>query len=403
MNGEEGNVAPRSSARPRYAALIVAAGRGHRSGLGLPKQYAKIGGMAVLRRTLLAFQEAAEIDVIRCVIHPDDRALYDEAVAGLSGIGEPIAGGATRQISVRLGLEALSDERPEIVLIHDAARAFVSRELIARMTTSTDDKTGAVPTLALSDSLKHVEDGVVLGTIERSSCRAVQTPQAFPFQPILDAHRAAAERDDLTDDAAVAEAAGLHVRSVEGDERNIKLTTSEDFARAAAHLAPVREYRAGQGFDVHAFCPGDHVFLCGVKIDHDMALEGHSDADVGLHALTDAIYGAIGEGDIGQHFPPSDPQWKGADSEIFLKAAVERVTARGGAIVNVDVTLICEAPKVGPHREAMSERLSEMLGIARHRINVKATTSEKLGFTGRREGIAALAAVSVALPGDGDA
>ncbi|WP_026380258.1 bifunctional 2-C-methyl-D-erythritol 4-phosphate cytidylyltransferase/2-C-methyl-D-erythritol 2,4-cyclodiphosphate synthase [Afifella pfennigii] len=385
-----------------YAALIVAAGVGQRSGLSLPKQYACLGGMPVLRRTLLAFAAAPQISSIRCVIQPAFRDLYEAASAGLSGLGAPIAGGDSRQASVRLGLEALEGEAPDFVLIHDAARCFVTPELIARIIAALDGETGAVPTIAVSDTLKEVAGERVVATVDRARCRAVQTPQAFPLAPILAAHRSLASRGDLTDDAAVAEAAGLAVRAVEGDERNIKLTTSADFDRAARLLEGARETRTGQGYDVHAFCPGDHVILCGLRIPYERALLGHSDADVGMHALTDALYGAIGEGDIGQHFPPSDPQWKGAASEIFLRGAAERIAARGGHIVNADVTLICEAPKIGPHRKAMAERLAEILGISPQRVNVKATTSEKLGFTGRGEGIASLASASVSLPA-GDA
>jgi len=386
-----------------YAAIIVAAGSGSRSGLTLPKQYASVGGMPVLRRTLLAFSSSPWISAIRCVIQPANRDLYDKAAAGIDKVGEPVEGGDSRQVSVRLGLEALAADAPDYVLIHDAARCFVTPEVIERVVAVLDEETGAVPTIAVSDTLKHVEGERVTATVDRSRCRAVQTPQAFPFAPILAAHRAVRDRSDLTDDAAVAEATGLAVRSVEGDERNVKLTTPADFSRAERLIRNAGEIRTGQGFDVHAFCPGDHVTICGVDVPHDRALLGHSDADVGMHALTDALYGAIGEGDIGQHFPPSDPQWKGAASEIFLRAAAERIAARGGRIVNADVTLICEAPKIGPHRAAMAARLAAILGIAADRVNVKATTSEKLGFTGRGEGIASLATASVALPGDDDA
>ncbi|WP_224405405.1 bifunctional 2-C-methyl-D-erythritol 4-phosphate cytidylyltransferase/2-C-methyl-D-erythritol 2,4-cyclodiphosphate synthase [Afifella sp. IM 167] len=385
-----------------YAALIVAAGSGSRSGLSLPKQYARLGGMPVLRRTLLAFSANPLVSSILCVIQPANRDLYEEAAEGIDKLGEPVAGGDSRQASVRLGLEALAADAPDYVLIHDAARCFVTPDVIERVVAALDEKTGAVPTIAVSDTLKHVEGGLVTATIDRARCRAVQTPQAFPFAPILDAHRAVKDRSDLTDDAAVAEAAGLAVRSVEGDERNVKLTTSADFSRAERLLQGTSEIRTGQGYDVHAFCPGDHVTLCGVEVPHERALLGHSDADVGMHALTDALYGALGEGDIGQHFPPSDPQWKGAASEIFLRAAAERVAARGGRIINADVTLVCEAPKIGPHRAAMGERLAAILGISPGRVNVKATTSEKLGFTGRSEGIASLATASVALPGEDD-
>jgi 2-C-methyl-D-erythritol 4-phosphate cytidylyltransferase/2-C-methyl-D-erythritol 2,4-cyclodiphosphate synthase len=377
--------------RPATLALIVAAGRGHRAGGGLPKQYRRLGGVPVLRRTVAVFLRHPGVDAVRVVIHPDDRALYDEAVKGL-GLEAPIAGGATRQQSVRNGLEAVDCER---VLIHDAARPFVSSALIDRVLAALDGDAGAVPALAVADSLRrggtHVE-----AEVERDGLFRVQTPQGFRHAPIRAAHAAA--QVEATDDAAVLRAAGGAVALVEGDEANMKLTTPGDFARAEALLAAAMTSRTGMGFDVHRFGPGDHVWLCGIRVPHERGLVGHSDADVGLHALTDAILGAIGDGDIGQHFPPTDPQWKGAASDRFLAHAGALVARRGGRIDHVDVTLIAERPKVGPHREAMQQRIAAILGLAAGAVSVKATTTERLGFTGRGEGIAAQAVATVRLP-----
>ena len=337
------------------------------------------------------------------VIHPDDRALYDQAIARLTpgaaaALGAPAIGGATRQQSVLAGLEALDAAKPDIVLIHDAVRPFPSPALIARAIEAAERHGAAAPGTPMSDTVKQVDsDGRVLATPPRSALRAVQTPQAFRFPLILAAHRRAAEAGvgDLTDDVAVAEWAGAPAYVFEGDPANLKVTTMQDLIAAEARLgAGASETRVGQGFDVHAFAPGDAVWLGGVRIPHVARLSGHSDADVALHALADALYGALAEGDIGQHFPPSDPQWKGAASKIFLAHAAERVRARGGAIVHLDATLICEAPKIGPHREAMRARIAEIAGVDAGRVAVKATTSEKLGFTGRAEGHR--------LPGDGD-
>ncbi|GAB4121791.1 MAG: bifunctional 2-C-methyl-D-erythritol 4-phosphate cytidylyltransferase/2-C-methyl-D-erythritol 2,4-cyclodiphosphate synthase [Rhodothalassiaceae bacterium] len=376
-------------------ALIVAAGRGVRAGGGLPKQYRRLAGRMVLSRTLSAFAAHPDIAGIRVVIHPDDRALYDEAASGFA-LGEPVAGGASRQDSVLNGLEALAreTETPDIVLIHDAARCFVDAALISRVIAAIGERQGAIPGLPVSDTLKRGVGGLVSGTLEREGLWRVQTPQGFPFVPILAAHRAA-RGASLTDDAAVAEAQGLPVALVEGSEDNIKMTTPEDFARMA-HSG--METRVGQGFDVHRFAPGDHVWLCGLKIPHGMALKGHSDADVGLHALTDAVLGALGAGDIGIHFPPSDPQWKGASSDRFLAHAGDLVQKAGGRILHLDVTLICEAPRIGPHKDRMRTRIAAILDIPIARVSVKATTTEELGFTGRREGIAAQAVATISLP-----
>jgi 2-C-methyl-D-erythritol 4-phosphate cytidylyltransferase/2-C-methyl-D-erythritol 2,4-cyclodiphosphate synthase len=317
----------------------------------------------------------------------------------------PAIGGPTRQQSVRNGLEALAAAgiSPEaIVLVHDAARPFLSRELVTRVIDGARSHGAAVPGLPLTDTVKQVApSGRIHGSPDRASLRTVQTPQAFRFDVLLAAHRQAAESGeyDLTDDAAVVERAGHAVYVVEGDEENVKLTTADDFARAEARLlGNLADMRCGQGFDVHAFGPGDHVWLGGVRVPHDHGLEGHSDADVLAHAVTDAILGALADGDIGAHFPPSEPKWKGAASSVFLADAVARVKARGGLIAHVDATLICELPKIGPHRDAIRENLAKIMQIAPSRVGVKATTSERLGFTGRGEGIAALATATVRLP-----
>lgn len=386
--------------RTAVVALLVAAGRGTRAASALPKQYVTVGGKPVLRRTVEAFLSHPDIDKVLVVIGDGDRDLYDEAMDGLQNLLPPVTGGATRQESVRNGLEALAANAPGIVLVHDAARPFVSASLVSKMIAACDDRSGAVPALALSDTVKRVEGGEITATVPRETLMTVQTPQAFPFGPLLEAHRLAAKsgRDDLTDDAAVAALAGMRVRAVAGDKTNMKLTNPEDFGAAERMLGTTTETRTAQGFDVHAFGPGKSVWLCGVEVPHTQGLVGHSDADVGLHALTDALLGTIGDGDIGQHFPPSDPKWKGAPSDLFLADAVRRVTERGGRIVNVDVTLVCESPKIGPHRQKMQARIAEIAGITADRVGVKATTSEGMGFTGRREGIVAFAVATIALP-----
>lgn len=379
------------------AALIVAGGRGVRAGGEVAKQYRRLGGALVLRRSVLAFLAHPGVDAVRVVIHPDDRALYDQAVEGLNLLAA-VQGGAVRQESARLGLESLVDLDPASVLIHDAARPFVTRDVISRVLGALETAPGAIPALAVVDTLKRETAGpagepLVGGTVERAGLWRAQTPQGFRFRPILEAHRRSAGQE-LTDDAAIAEAAGLAVALVEGDEDNVKLTTPEDFGRAE-RLVGAFETRVGTGFDVHRFGPGESVMLCGVAVPHDRGLEGHSDADVGLHALTDALLGAIAAGDIGSHFPPSEPKWRGAASHLFVRHAAALVRAAGGTIVNADVTLICERPKVGPHRQAMAAAVAEMLGVETVQVGIKATTTEGLGFTGRREGIAAQAVVSV--------
>ncbi len=367
----------------------------------MPKQYRRISGKAVLTHTLHAFSSHEAIDAVRVVIHPDDQALYDGAAAG-HDLLPPVHGGATRQDSVRLGLESLSELEPDYVLIHDAARPFISANTISDVIGALTEYQGAIPALAVTDTIKRADDGIISQTVDRSALWRAQTPQGFHFGPILAAHQEAKGRE-LTDDAAVAEAAGLQVKIVLGSDRNIKITSTEDFARAetlvqANQESAMMSSKTGLGYDVHRFEPGDAVTLCGIDVPHTAKLAGHSDADVALHAITDAVLGALGDGDIGDHFPPSDPQWKGAPSHKFLEFAAERVRQREGEITHVDVTIICERPKVGPHRDAMRRRLSEILSIPVADISVKATTTEKLGFTGREEGIAAQAVATISVP-----
>jgi 2-C-methyl-D-erythritol 4-phosphate cytidylyltransferase / 2-C-methyl-D-erythritol 2,4-cyclodiphosphate synthase len=387
------------------AAIIVAAGRGQRAGGEIPKQYRMVAGQPAIRATLLAFARHPRIDMVQPVIHPADEQLYREASTGVGKLLSPVAGGATRQISVYSGLQALQASAPELVLIHDAARPFLSGNLIDRAIEAGREQVAAVPGIVIADTVKAVDAGsLITETLDRSRLRVVQTPQVFAYPLILEAHRraAAAGRDDFTDDAALAEWAGQRVRIFEGETENVKLTTNDDFARAEfLHGAALADVRTGTGFDVHAFIEGDHVMLGGVRIPHVCAVTGHSDADVVLHALVDAILGALAEGDIGQHFPPSDPQWRGASSDRFLAFACERVRARGGMIGNLDVTVVCEAPRVSPHRDAMRARIAEIAGISADRVAVKATTSEKMGFTGRGEGIVAMATATLRLPWSG--
>jgi 2-C-methyl-D-erythritol 4-phosphate cytidylyltransferase/2-C-methyl-D-erythritol 2,4-cyclodiphosphate synthase len=383
------------------AAVIVAAGRGLRAGADMPKQFRQIGGAPMIRRSLLMFVEHAKVGAVQTVIHQDDVAMFQSSVAGLDVL-PPVFGGATRQNSVRAGLEALAPRQPDIVLIHDAARPYASAALVSRAIAAAERSGAAIPALPVTDTVKTVDaDGLVDKTLDRNALRLVQTPQSFAFPALLEAHRraAAAGRNDFTDDAALAEWAGLKVSVFEGEPGNIKITNAGDFVRAEAmQFAALGDLRTGTGIDVHAFGPGDHVTLGGIRIAHDRSLVGHSDADVALHALTDAILGALAEGDIGAHFPPSDPQWRNASSDHFLAFAVERVTARGGRIAHLDLTLVCEAPRIGTHRDAIRAKIAALAGIAIMRVAVKATTSEKLGFTGRGEGIAAYATATVRLP-----
>jgi 2-C-methyl-D-erythritol 4-phosphate cytidylyltransferase/2-C-methyl-D-erythritol 2,4-cyclodiphosphate synthase len=379
-------------------ALVVAAGRGTRLGAARPKQYLPIAGEPLLRHTLRALASHSRINGVRAVIHSDDRTHYERAALGIDLL-PPVPGGAERQDSVRLGLESLVEIDPDVVAIHDGARPFVDAALIDRVLDALERTPGAIPALPVADTIKRGHDAHIVETVDRSQLWRAQTPQAFRFREILAAHRAARGLD-LSDDAAVAERAGLPVSLVMGSEGNLKVTAPDDLARAEAMmLARLGDVRTGQGFDVHPFGPGDHVWLCGVKVPHERALIGHSDADVGLHAVTDAILGALGAGDIGQHFPPSDSRWRGASSDQFLRHAAKLVAERGGRIAHVDVTLICERPKVSPHRPVMIARIAEILGLAPDRVSVKATTTEKLGFAGREEGIAAQAIATVRLPG----
>ncbi len=379
-------------------ALIVAAGRGQRFGGDLPKQYAPLGGFPLIRRTLAAFANHPQVTSVRAVIHPDDRDLYDAAVTGgtIANLLEPVSGGATRQQSVRLGLESLVGHGPDLVLIHDAARPFVSNTIIDRVIAALSHTKGAIAALPVHDTLKSSADGFIKTGVDRTGLWRAQTPQGFHFLDILAAHQSS-PGGQLTDDAAVAENAGLAVELVLGGTENEKITTMEDLKMAERSLGNW-EHRTGMGFDVHRFCQGDQVTLCGVKVQHPFALDGHSDADVALHALTDALLGAIGEEDIGSHFPPGIAQWKDASSDQFLAKARDLVRQRGGEIVNVDITIICEEPKIGPHRQAMRAAVAATLKIQQQRVSVKATTTEQLGFTGRKEGIAAQAVATVKTP-----
>jgi 2-C-methyl-D-erythritol 4-phosphate cytidylyltransferase/2-C-methyl-D-erythritol 2,4-cyclodiphosphate synthase len=390
-----------------FAIIVVAAGRGSRAGDGIPKQYRKLAGKPLLTRTLDALMRAAPNATLIPVIHKDDLDLYESSTAGFeerSRLGRPVYGGDTRQASVRLGLEALSLQklRQEIVLIHDAARLFVSDTLVSRAVAAAKSYGAAVPGAIVSDTIKEIDaDGFITTTPPRARLRAVQTPQAFRFDLILAAHRAAAAKSitDLTDDAAVAEWAGHRVHVFAGEDTNMKVTTVQDLLTAEARLRrDLADIRTGQGYDVHAFGAGDHVWLGGLKIAHDHGLVGHSDADVLSHAITDALLGALADGDIGSHFPPSDPQWRGAASKIFLAAAAAKVRERGGAIAHIDATVVCERPKLGPHRDAIRASIAKIVEIPVERVAVKATTSERLGFTGREEGIASLAIATIRLP-----
>lgn len=399
----------------KLAVVVVAGGRGVRAGGGvgaLPKQYRYLSGMPVLARTVRAFLAHPAVDTVTVVIHPDDMSLYRDSACHFSDDGgrvtEPVLGGSERQESVRSGLEALADGGPATVLIHDAVRPFVTRETIDAVLAALADTTAVVAGTRIVDTVKRTDAaGVIRDTVPRDGLWRAATPQGFSFPLIRAAHRKAADagRRDFTDDGAVAEWAGHPVRMVAIPEGNVKLTTPEDFASAEARIVAetylkLPDVRVGVGYDVHALEPGEAVVLGGVAIPHSHRLKGHSDADAALHALTDAILGAIGDGDIGKHFPPSDERWRGAPSAVFLADAVRRVRDRGGIVAHCDVTIVAEAPRVGPHREAMRAAIAEACGIAVDRVGVKATTNEGLGFTGRREGIAAIATATVRLPVD---
>ncbi|KUM24654.1 2-C-methyl-D-erythritol 4-phosphate cytidylyltransferase [Mesorhizobium loti] len=397
-----------SGADGRVGVVIVAAGRGARAGQADgPKQYQRIGGRAVIAHTLERFLSHPKVGPVVVAIHADDRELFDRAAGAIAGRVLAVTGGSSRQASVRLGLLALRDQAPTKVLVHDAVRPFVDAGLIDRTIEAIGGRQGALPALPIADTLKRGSaDGMIEETVSRAGLHAAQTPQGFPFWPLLAAHEKAHHlgKTDFTDDAAIAEWAHIPVKIVTGSPDNVKLTWARDIAMADQRLSSALprfpDIRTGNGYDVHAFEAGDHVTLCGIAIPYDRKLSGHSDADVGLHALTDALLATCGAGDIGTHFPPSDPQWKGVASKIFVEHAAKLVRERGGRIANADVTLICEAPRVGPHREAMTAALSSMLGIAPERISIKATTNEKLGFVGRGEGIAAIATASVVYPGE---
>lgn len=369
------------------AAVIVAAGRGTRAGAGIPKQWRPLAGLRVADWAIKAFTNHPQIDHVVAVVHPDDTEFTRTLDV------ETVSGGASRDQSVRAGLEALAGRGFDAVLIHDVARAGVSAEIITDVIAALGLSAGAAPALAVTDALWRGQTGTVSGTQDREGLFRAQTPQGFRFEDILSAHRTHA--GGAADDVEVARAAGLDVAIVAGNEANLKITTPGDFARMERILRGQMDIRLGNGFDVHAFEDGDHVVLCGVHVPHTHGLKGHSDADVGMHAVTDAIYGALAEGDIGRHFPPSEAEWKDADSAHFLDHAVKLATQKGFAISNVDCTLICERPKIGPHATAMMQRMSEIMGLDADRISVKATTSERLGFTGREEGIAAIATATL--------
>jgi 2-C-methyl-D-erythritol 4-phosphate cytidylyltransferase/2-C-methyl-D-erythritol 2,4-cyclodiphosphate synthase len=380
------------------AVLIVAAGSGERFGGAIPKQYQDLAGVPILRRSVLAFLKHPHISQVLVVYSPSHRDLYDKAVGDL-GLPEPVTGGASRQDSVRLGLEALAASKPDLVMIHDAARPLVDATTITAVRKALDHNAGVIAAKPLVDTLKRGKGDVIEATIDRSNLWQAHTPQAFRYDTILAAHRAAAG-SQLTDDAAVAEKAGLTVTLVPSNPDNMKITNPDDLDRAARLLGhSYGDIRTGMGFDVHRFEPGDTIILGNIAIPHNRKLEGHSDADAVLHALTDALLGGMGMGDIGKYFPPSDPQWKGKDSAYFLRAAVGMISEKGGIISNVDITVMCEAPRIGPYRDAMQKRIAELLEIALDRVNVKATTTERLGFTGREEGLAAQAIATLRFPG----
>lgn len=391
------------SHQKRIAVIIVAAGAGVRAaaaGDPTPKQYRKIGGKPVLQHTIEAFL-AARVDWIVTVIHPDHGLLYEQLSLADERLLPPVTGGAQRQASVLAGLQALGPRAPDLVLIQDAARPFVDTAVIDGVLAALASHDAALPVTPVTDTIKRSLDGATVTTTEdRSQLFAAQTPQGFRFPQILAAHmRASRLPREFTDDAAIAEWAGMTVALTPGSARNIKITHPEDFARAERMLGGHgMETRIGSGYDVHPFEPGDAVWLGGVAIPHTARLKGHSDADAALHALCDAIYGALGAGDIGTHFPPSDPQWKGAPSSTFLKHAAGMVAERGGRIVNFDITIVCEAPRIGPHVAAMQAAIAGTCGIAESRVAIKATTSERLGFIGRDEGLVAMATAAIEVP-----
>ncbi len=373
------------------AAIIVAAGHGARAGGPIPKQWQPLAGRRVIDWTLARFQTHPRINRLVLVLHPDNLPDWPQ----IPGV-EAVAGGATRSASVRNGLEHLAQSDVTHVLIHDVARPCTAPGTIDAVLDALEHYDAVAPALPVTDALWHGQAGRVTGTQDRAGLYRAQTPQGFDLAAILAAHRG--HPAPAADDVEIARAAGLDVVIVPGDETNLKITHPGDFARAEAHLWGRMDIRIGNGYDVHRFGPGDHVMLCGVAVPHERGLQGHSDADVGLHALTDAIYGALAEGDIGRHFPPSDPQWKGSESHIFLRHAVALAAEKKFNISNLDLTLVCERPKIGPHAAAMQAVVAEITGLAPERISVKATTSERLGFTGREEGIAAIATAALIKP-----
>ncbi len=384
-------------------AIILASGRGSRMGGGdEPKQYRSLGGNSVIQRAVSAFLRHSSIDHVLCVIHPDDAELYRRGVAQHSKLLDPVFGGATRQASGVAGLEALAEIFPSKVLIHDAARPFVDEATITRVIQAITPDRAALPAIPVSDTLKRADEGVVASTVDRNGLFAAQTPQGFDYQAILSAHRQAADEElnHFTDDTALAEWSGLSIVLVEGSTGNTKITAADDLARARRLHPMTPDIRTGHGYDTHRWAPGNSVWLCGVEIPHTHRLDGHSDADVGLHALTDALLATIGDGDIGSHFPPSDAQWKDARSDQFLAHAAGLINATGGTITHVDVTLVCEAPKIGPHRDEMRQAIATILTIEPARVSVKATTNETIGFIGRGEGMAALATATVVIGND---
>lgn len=380
----------------RTIALLVAAGRGSRFGGETPKQYLPLLGRPVLRHAAEALLREGGVAAILPVTPPGEEAALAAMLEGLPLL-PPVAGGATRQASVKAGLEALAADPPDAVLVHDAARPVVPPGTVPAILAALRDLPGAIPAMAVADTLKRGEGGRIVETVPRAGLFRAQTPQGFRFAALLDAHRGATA--EATDDAQLLEAAGLPVALTPGDESNVKITWPGDLARVEAAMLARLIPRTGTGFDVHRIVAGRPMILCGVRIPSPVGLDGHSDADVGLHALCDAIYGALAEGDIGRWFPPSEAEWKDADSARFLRHAAGRIAARGGMLANADVTLICERPKIAPHAEAMRARLAALLGVEAGRVSVKATTTERLGFAGRGEGIAAQAAATVLLPG----
>ncbi len=395
-----------SSAQSANAALVVAAGRGVRAGGGLPKQYRTVGGLPILRRTIENLLNMPFFARVLCVIHPDDAALYAMAIDGLSGAERllaPVMGGASRQASVKAGLEELARLEFERIVVHDAVRPFASATLFKRVLAALATAPGAIAALPVNDTLKRGStDHVITGTIDRAGLFAAQTPQAFRTDALLAAHRlaATAQREDFTDDASLLEWQHQSVALVDGEVDNFKITAPADFARAERLLSANERQiiRTGLGYDVHAFTDGNHVTIGGIKISHNRGVLAHSDGDVVLHALTDAILGALCDGDIGRHFPPSDERWRDAPSDQFLAFAAARVREKGGLLINLDATLIAEAPRVGPHREAIRRKIAEAAMLPLNAVSIKATTSEELGFVGRREGLAAMALATISLP-----